>query len=514
MARAMPLMVGARKSPVQHRARRNQRPGRRARPELDEAQRALIAQLEGGLEFWQTAGAYEAERHQEPPELRLLAGVELAKRVPHASHAEWKPPRNRPNPVDVVVAGNAGRVAELVPLRMGRMAASPFAFLRGAASVMAWDLSHTPVTGLEVIIDGDAHINNFGLFGTPQREVIVDMNDFDEATRGPWEWDLKRLVASVNVAGRENGLNRKERRRAVMEAAFGFRWNINRLATLGVLDVWSLLIYADRKPGVVKVPQKAWAIIQKSVAKAQRTTNETLLPKVAHRRHDGGWRFVDAPPILTRVDDETRGKVVASLAEYAESLSPAYRYMLRRYAVADVAHRVVGVGSVGMRAYLVLMFGNGDNDPLFLQVKEAGVPVHAQYVPTLPIRDPHQGRRVVAVQRLLQASGDPMLGHTTIDGRPFYVRQMKNLKASMPVQFMTGEPFEFWAFACGGLLARAHARSGDAARIAGYCGESDGFDRALVAFAESYGDQTERDNAELVRAIKNGRVRAIAGDEE
>jgi uncharacterized protein (DUF2252 family) len=514
MGRAIPLIAGPRRSQVHRRAGGSRRSGGRARPQLDETQRALNARLEGGLEFWQTAGSYEAERHQDPPDLRRLAGVELAKRVPQASHAEWKPPKNRPSPVDMVVAGNAGRVAELVPLRMGRMAASPFAFLRGAASVMAWDLSHTPVSGPEVVIDGDAHINNFGLFGTPQREVIVDMNDFDEATRGPWEWDLKRLVASVNVAGRENGLNRKERRRAVSEAAFGYRWNINRLWTRGVLDVWSLLIHADRKPGVVKVPNKAWAIVQKTVSKAQRTTNETLLPKVAHRRHDGGWRFVDAPPILTRVDDETRGKVVASLAEYADSLSPAYRYMLRRYAVADVAHRVVGVGSVGMRAYLVLMFGNGDNDPLFLQVKEAGEPVHAQYLPPLPIRLPHQGRRVVVVQRLLQASGDPMLGHTTIDGRPFYVRQMKNMKASLPVQFMTGEPFEFWAFACGALLARAHARSGDAAKIAGYCGDGDGLDRALVEFAESYGDQTERDHAELVRAIKNGRVRATAGDEE
>jgi uncharacterized protein (DUF2252 family) len=434
--------------------------------------------------------------------------VELAKRVPHASHAQWKAPKHRPSPVDVIVAGNAGRMADLVPLRMGRMAASPFAFLRGAASVMAWDLSHTTVTGPEVIIDGDAHINNFGLFGTPQREVIVDMNDFDEATRGPWEWDLKRLVASVNVAGRENGLTGKERRRAAMRAAFGYRWNINRLWTMGVLDVWSLTTAADRKPDVIKVPQKAWAIIKKTVAKAQRTTSETLLPKVAHRRHDGGWRFVDAPPILTRVDGATRGKIVASLAEYAESLSPAYRYMLRRYAVADVAHRVVGVGSVGMRAYLLLMFGNGDHDPLFLQVKEAGEPAHAPYLPPMPIRDLHQGRRVVVVQRLLQASGDPMLGHTTIDGRPYYVRQMKNMKASMPVQFLSGEPFEFWAFACGALLARAHARSGDAARIAGYCGESDGLDRALAAFAESYGDQTEHDHAELVKAIKSGRVRA------
>jgi uncharacterized protein (DUF2252 family) len=497
MNAAMLRTVGANTLALR-RTVRNRHMSRRAQLSQDETQRALFAQLDG-LEFWQSVGTYEAARHQESLTLRRAAGAQMLKVVPHAAHATWVRPKNRPSAVDIVVAGNIGRQADLVPLRMGRMAASPFAFLRGAASVMAWDLSHTAVTGPQVVIDGDAHINNFGLFGTPQREVIVDINDFDEATRGPWEWDLKRLVASVNVAGRENGLNRKEQRRAARQAGIGYQWNINRLSTMGVLDVWSLLIYGDRKPGAVKVPNKAWAIIQKTVSKAQRTTNQSLLPKVAHRRHDGGWRFVDAPPILTRVDDDTRTKVIESLGEYAETLSPAYRYMLRRYAVA---HRVVGVGSVGLRAYLLLMFGNGDGDPLFLQVKEAAVPVHTPYVPALPIRESHQGRRVVIVQRLLQASGDPMLGHTTIDGRPYYVRQMKNLKASMPTALMTGEPFEFWAFACGALLARAHARSGDAAKIAGYWGETDSLERALAEFAEAYGDQTERDHAELLKPLK------------
>ena len=302
------------------------------------------------------------------------SGAALRKVLPHAAHAPWKAPKNRPSPVDIVVAGNAGRQQHLVPLRMARMAASPFAFLRGAAAVMAWDLSHTPVTGIQVIIDGDAHINNFGLFGSLQRDVVVDMNDFDEATVGPWEWDLKRLVASVNVAGRENGLSRRERRTAVMQAVAGYRANAARLSTMGVLEVWSLFAYADRRPKAVDVPKKAWALIQKVVAKAKATTNETLLPKVARRRHDGGWRFIDDPPVLTRVDDETRGKIIAALKEYAEHLAPAYRFMLRRYGVADIAHRVVGVGSVGTRAYLALLFGNGDHDPLFLQIKEATSP--------------------------------------------------------------------------------------------------------------------------------------------
>jgi uncharacterized protein (DUF2252 family) len=284
---------------------------------------------------------------------------------------------------------------------------------------------------------------------------------------------------------------------------------MHRLSAMGVLDVWSLFAHAERRPTAVTVPNSAWAIVEKTAAKAKRTTNATLLPKVAHRAQNGAWQFRDDPPILTRVDDVTRGKVIAALVEYGENLGPAYRYMLQRYTVADVAHRVVGVGSVGTRAYLVLCFGQGDYDPLFLQVKEAITPVHGAYLPPMMMREQHEGRRVVAAQRLLQALGDPLLGYTRIDGREYFVRQMKNMKASMPVPLMTGEPFDFWAFTCGALLARAHARTGDSVRIAGYCGQSDTLDRALVEFAESYGDQTERDHGELVKAISSGRVKAI-----
>ena len=266
---------------------------------LDAAQKKLITQLQASRESWHQSGTYNAEQYQEPPAVRRSKGASLRKVLPHAAHAGWKPPKDRPSPVDIVVAGNAGRQQHLVPLRMARMSASPFAFLRGAAAVMAWDLSHTPVTGIQVVIDGDAHINNFGLFGSLQREVIVDMNDFDEATLGPWEWDLKRLVASVNVAGRENGMSRRERRTAVMQAVAGYRFNASRLSTMGVLDVWSHFGYAERRPTMFKVPKKAWAVIQKVVAKAKATTNATLLAKVAQRRHDGGWRFVEDPPVLT-----------------------------------------------------------------------------------------------------------------------------------------------------------------------------------------------------------------------
>jgi uncharacterized protein (DUF2252 family) len=413
-----------------------------------------------------------------------------------------------------VIAGNAGRQRDLVPLRVGRMAVSPFTFLRGAASAMAWDLSHTPITGIQTMIDGDAHINNFGFYGTPQRDVVLDLNDFDEAIPGPWEWDFKRLVSSVNVAARENSFNRRERRTAVMECSAGYRFNLQRFSPMGFLDLWSIYGYADRKPKILNVPTKTWSLIQKTVEKARATTSETLLPKVARRLTNGKWLFREDPPILTRVSERTRKRITESLNEYVETVPLGYRHLLRRYAVADVAHRVVGVGSVGTRAYLVLLFGNGAQDPLFLQVKQATTPAHAPYLPSVSSKSPHQGLRVIAGQRMLQAAGDPFLGYTTTDGRDYFVRQMKNMKASMPLEWLTIDAFIVWSWMCGALLARAHSRIGDAAKIAGYCGKSEVLDEALAEFAESYADQTELDHASLVRAIKQGRVKAMKESKE
>ncbi len=466
-------------------------------------------------EFWQSVEPYHPGRPLESAVSRYEKGKELRERTPREAHADWSPARDRPDPVEILLAGNQGRQEQFIPLRMGRMAASPFAFLRGSAAVMAWDLSRTPISGLQVVIDGDAHINNFGLYGTPQRDVIIDLNDFDEATIGPWEWDLKRLVASVNVAGRENGLNRKERYSAVVRCVGGYTLNNQRLMDLGVLETWSLFAYADferqmpllRKHGI-KVDDKFQSVLRKTVAKARKTTSETLLEKVARRQADGGWRFIEQPPVLTDVDDATRDKVTAAFIEYAETVPKEIRALLRRYSVADVAHRIVGVGSVGVRAYLVLLFGNGDEDPLFLQVKEALPPAHGPYLPSLKGHVNHEGHRVVRGQRLLQALGDPLLGHTTIDDRHYFIRQMKNMKASMPIEFLTGEPFEFWAWTCGALLARAHARTGDAAKLAGYIGKSTALADAMADFAELYGDQTESDHAALVDAIASGRVAA------
>jgi uncharacterized protein (DUF2252 family) len=442
---------------------------------------------------------------------RRARGKALREQTTRESQAKWNPPRNRPDPLHLIATSNVGRQKDFIPLRMGRMAASPFTFLRGSAVVMAWDLSNTQSSGIQVVMDGDAHVNNFGLFGTPQRDIIFDLNDFDETVIGPWEWDLKRLVASVNVSGRENGLNRKERRAAAMGCVAAYRWNVDRLQDMGVLETWYLHAYPDRENPVVQIDPKSAAVFKKAMAKAAQQTNSTLLTKTAERSVDGAWRLKEDAPVLTRVDPATREKVIDALNEYADTLTRERRYMLARYHVVDVAHRVVGVGSVGTRSYLVLLFGNGDTDPLFLQVKEATLPAHAPYLPRIPEEFAHQGKRVIAGQRALQASSDILLGWTSIDGRPFYVRQIKNMKGSLPLEWLTRQTFNLYVRACGAILARAHSRTGDAAFIAGYCGNSAVLDEALATWAEAYGDQTEADHAVLVKAIKNGRVKAITG---
>ena len=443
----------------------------------------------------------------EPWEKRRGSGKSLREKTPRESHSDWQPAADRPDPVDIVIAANAGRQEHLIPLRMSRMAASPFAFLRGSVAIMARDLAGTPFTGVNVVINGDAHINNFGLYGTPQRDVVINLNDFDEVTIGPWEWDLKRLIASINVLGRENGLNRRERRLAVIGCVEGYRERMKELQDMGVLDLWYIHTVLDRlDPKLVKIDSKSRAIIKKAVEQARKQDNAGLLGKVAERAVSGAWRFkVDAPE-LTGVDEETREKIIDALNVYSTAVSPERRFMLHRYHVADVAHRVVGVGSVGTRAYLALLFGNGDDDPLFLQIKEALPPAHGLYLPPLPEAFAHDGLRVIKGQKVLQASSDPLLGWTTIDERPFYVRQMKNMKGSIPMEWLSGTPFNFFSRGAGVLLARAHARTGDAAVIAGYCGGSDALDKTLADWAEAYGEQTVRDHAAFLKAIESGRV--------
>jgi uncharacterized protein (DUF2252 family) len=393
-------------------------------------------------EPWQYLGPYDPTRSGlEALPLRRDQGKALREKVPYQMHALWASAPNRPDPVAVLMKTNEGRQQEFVPIRMGRMAASPFGFLRGACAMMAWDLAHTQVTGLTVIMDGDAHLNNFGFYGTPQRDVVFDLNDFDEGTVGPWEWDLKRLVASVNVAARENGLDKDKRREAVMKAVWGYRFNARRLRSFGVLEAWYLHTFPGHENPVYEFHWKTKAAFAKAIAKAQRKTNATLLLEACHQDIDGRWRFREDPPALARVDAETEEKVIGSLVEYCDAITVERRFMLKRYRAMDIVHRIVGVGSVGTRAYLVLLFGSGEKGPLFIQIKEAAPAAHAPYLPPLPPQFHHKGRRIVAVQRILQSSIDVLLGTTTIDGRPFYVRQMKNMKASVSVEGLTGVPF-------------------------------------------------------------------------
>ncbi len=440
----------------------------------------------------------------EPWEAREATGKLLRAHCPRELIGAWQPDPDRPDPASLIKASNKGRVPELIKLRMQRMAASPFAFLRGAAVVMAWDLSRTKTSGLDVVIDGDCHVDNFGLFGTPQDEVVLDLNDFDETTIGPWEYDLRRLAASINLAGRENGMSRKERKNAVIELGDGYRWAMAYFKTLPVLALWNRhTIPARMDNRQQKLDKKSAAIIAKSVAKARESNNASLLENAARLERGGKWCLKLDPPITTAIDAKLKSKIIAALHDYIETLAPERQYMIRRYHVADIVRRVVGVGSVGLRAYLILLIGNGEEDGLFLQMKEAAPAALAPYLPVLPKPYKHEGQRVVYGQRLLQAAGDPLLGWTTMEERPYYVRQMKNFKGAIPTEWLSGQPFNFFAFGYGALLARAHARVGDAAVISGYCGGSDTLDKALADWAEAYGDQTVLDHDSFAKSLPN-----------
>jgi uncharacterized protein (DUF2252 family) len=450
----------------------------------------------------------------EPWDKRRQAGKRLRAEIPHRALADLTLGPDRPDPIALIEAAHRGRQAHLIPLRVARMATSPFAFLRGAAHVMAWDLSRGPRSGIDVVMNGDAHTDNFGLFGTPQQDIVLDLNDFDEVTIGPWEWDLKRLAAGLAVATDESGLPASERRAAVKEAVSGYQHTMRRLAPQGSLDVWYQTTRADTPHlAGIRMDAEARAVVRRAVDKARRRNNRSLLGQLAERRTDGSWCLQVDPPILTAVDDATREGVITGLERYAETLPRERRFMLDRYHVVDVAHRVVGVGSVGTRAYVALLFGNSDADALFLQVKEAVRPAHAPYLPGMP--EPyagHEGERVIYGQRLLQAVGDPLLGWTSIAGRPFYVRQMKNLKGAIPLARMSGASLLTFAYAYGALLARAHARTGDAAAITGYCGSGKHHDlgAAIADWAAAYAERNAADFKLFRAAIASGRLEAAA----
>jgi uncharacterized protein (DUF2252 family) len=436
---------------------------------------------------------------------RMAAGKALRSAVPRSAHAGWSPAPDRPDPVALLQAEDANRLADLVPLRYARMLESPFSFLRGAAVIMASDLAGTPTTSLTVQVCGDAHLANFGAYATPERNLVFDVNDFDETLAGPWEWDLKRLTASVVVAGRGNGCAAVTCTEAAAAAVRIYRERMLSFAKMGSLDVWYARV--DAAAVIASLPRKETRVARKSFAQARRHDNLQELRKLTTVT-DGRVHITDDPPLITHTSDERVGNRVPELVHaYRNSLPDNRRHLLDLYTLVDFARKVVGVGSVGTRCYISLLLGQGPDDPLFLQVKEAGPSVLEHSVGRS--RRLRHGRRVVLGQRLMQAASDIFLGWGDVDGLSFYIRQLRDMKGSVDIAALTPSQLVAYAEVCGWALARAHARSGDAAQIAGYLGGGTAFDQAITAFAEAYADQTERDHTALVKAVKQGRVVTI-----
>lgn len=433
---------------------------------------------------------------------RRAAGKELRKKAPRSSHAEWTPVANRPDPLKLLEEQNKSRLPQLVPLRYARMAVSPFTYLRGSPIVMAQDLASTPVTGLQVQICGDAHLNNFGIYATPERNQVFDVNDFDETLPGPWEWDLKRFTASIMIAGRTNGLPLETRQKAVLSAIRSYREHMWKYAEMPYIDVWySRIDYASSLQFVNR--EFRWYINKQRIKSSQRSHLQ-VFPKLTTLTDDG-HRIKDNPPLITHLDDEKLTQQLKKLVEtYHSTVQEDRRVLLDRYRCVDVALKVVGVGSVGTRCYVALMLGNDDKDPLLLQIKQAQTSVLEEHL--APSIYPNHGQRVVCGQRLMQAASDLFLGWTRLGDSDYYIRQLRDMKLSIDLVSLSAEGFVEYCRFCGWALARAHARSGDAAMISGYLGSSDTFDRALVTFAETYADQAERDHAALIADYPTRRV--------
>src|SRR5271165_93270 len=445
------------------------------------------------------------ERYADVPTAaqRYEAGKALRVKAPRSAHAVWETTSRR-DPIALFIEFNKTRLPELVPIRYGRMASSPFAFFRGSAVLMAHDLSSTPVSGIKAQICGDAHLANFGLFATPERNVIFDVNDFDETLRGPWEWDLKRLAASCFMAARGNGLRRRQSREIAQFAALHYRTQMISLAKLGYLDVWYSRL--DVRTALAIVPRSyANAAKHEQRASIQRTTHHGFPSFVV--RKGGTFRIQDEAPLVTHLSDPERARrLVQDVIRYRDTLESDRQLLLSRYHIVDFATKVVGVGSVGTRCYVALLMGRDKNDPLLLQIKEAQASVLERYVGRS--RYANHGERVVHGQRLMQAASDMFLGWARGLHYDYYVRQMRDMKYSAAVQTMNRRDLAEYAALCGRTLARAHARSGDPSMIAGYLGNGDALDRALGEFAESYAAQNEQDFDALLEAIRTKRIKA------
>jgi len=445
---------------------------------------------------------------------RYAAGKALRTKAARSSHGEWAAASDRSDPISLLEESNRTRVQELVPIRYGRMSLSPFAFLRGSAGVMASDLANTPVSGIRVQICGDAHLSNFGFFATPERNMVFDVNDFDETLPGPWEWDLKRLAASIVVAGRQNGYTTQENRQAVIGCVEEYRNLMQQMASMGALEVWYQHLDIGQILELAKT--KGRVELEKQVSKVkQRRTNLGTFPKLAEQV-EGTYRIKDEPPLIVHIvehgdvkktQEHEAERIKSAFDAYVQTLSDDRKLLLSRYHFVDIARKVVGVGSVGTRAWVLLFLSGGEgNDPLFLQAKEAQASVLEPYLGKSVYKN--HGERVVQGQRLMQHASDIFLGWTHGEVVDLYLRQLRDMKLSEDIALLTKQQFGRYARLCALALARAHARSGDPAMISGYLGNSDAFAQALARFAEAYADQTERDHAALLAAMKEGRIQA------
>jgi uncharacterized protein (DUF2252 family) len=447
-------------------------------------------------------------------------GKRARAKAPRSAHAQWSPPADRPDPIETLERQAGERVPDLVPIRYGRMVASPFAYFRGAAAPMAWDVAHTPTTDIRVQCCGDAHLMNFGMFAAPDRRLVFDVNDFDETLPGPFDWDVKRLAASFAVAALDNGFSRQAAHQAAHNCAKSYRVEMAKFASMRFLDVWYARIDVDRITAIYDALQPKRAVRRRArdIAKARERTSLKALTKLCDQA-EGRYRIKPDYPVIVRypidLDPHIFDQLHGAIAQYLATLRADAHGVLDRYYFGDFARKVVGVGSVGTEAFVLLLMGERDDEPLFLQLKEAQESVLAPFAG--PSEYAHQGERVVRGQRVTQAASDPFLGWTCgipADGdapRDYYVRQLRDMKGNMDVPVMDAGQLAYYGRLCGWALARAHARTGRATLISGYLGSATVFEHAIADFAVSYADQNAIDYQALVEAVASGRVHALTG---
>jgi uncharacterized protein (DUF2252 family) len=446
-------------------------------------------------------------------------GKSLRKQTPRSSHGEWSPAADRPDPISLIEEQNNDRLEWLIPVRRWRMSASPFAFFRGSARIMAADLASTPVCGLTVQLCGDAHLANFGLYASPERQLVFDINDFDETLAGPWEWDIKRLAASFMIAARHNGLKKKHSRKLARRVVKNYRKAMADFADMRTTDIWYSML--DEEQFIATADEEGREDQAQAVTdKAQTKDSCHALDKLTEEIN-GEYRIKSEPPVLVplrelRDELELTGRNLLTLVTdgfefYQQSVADDCKHLLDRFHLVDVALKVVGVGSVGTQCMILLLEGRDRRDPLFLQIKQANRSVLEEYLEPGPYQN--QGQRVIEGQRLMQAVSDIFLGWTRseISGKDFYWRQLRDWKGSVDVENVNVDDLKYLARLCGWTLARAHARSGDPVAIAGYLGSSNSFDAALVEFAESYADQNEKDYEAFMAQIRSGKLTAVEG---